>query len=340
MNLIARLPTRRLLVAAALLLAVCLAFLWLYPSSSYLYVPNKAKPLAEKVEVEGARGGDGEGGIYYVDVTIRKATLLERVVSFLRPDGATIVPREAVVPPGSSFEDRTRAGRDQMARSKEVAAAVALEEAGYDVEAEPEGALIEGVASDAPAAASLEDGDVIIAVEGKDVRTPAQLRREVSKVEPGDDLFLELRRDGDVKSVSVETVPAPDDPERPIIGIQVAQAADIELPLDVEIDLGAVGGPSAGLAFALEIFEQLGRDVDGGYRVAATGEIELDGSIVPVGGLKQKTFGVREADADVFLVPAGDNAAEAKRYRDDLRVIPVRSFQQALRKLATLPPKR
>jgi PDZ domain-containing protein len=338
-NLLARLPTRRLFAVAALLLAVCLAFLWLYPSSSYLYVPNPAKPLADKVEVEGAKVSDEEGGIYFVDVTIRKATLLERLLPLVRPDGATIVPKVAVVPQGSSFEDRAQAGREQMARSKEVAAAVALEKAGYDVEAEPEGALVEGIASDAPAAASLEDGDVIIAVEGKDVRTPAQLRREVSKVDPGDDLFLEVRRDGKVRGVSVETVPAPDDPERPIIGIQVAQAADITLPLDVDIDLGSVGGPSAGLAFALEIFEQLGRDVDGGNRVAATGEIELDGSIAPVGGIKQKTFGAREADADVFLVPAGENADEAMRYRDDLRVIPVKSFQQALQKLATLPPK-
>ncbi|HSF03626.1 MAG TPA: S16 family serine protease, partial [Solirubrobacterales bacterium] len=161
----------------------------------------------------------------------------------------------------------------------------------------------------------------------------------VSKAEPGDQISLRIRRGQESRSLSVRTVPAPDEPQRPVIGIQVAQAADIHLPREVDIDLGAVGGPSAGLAFSLEILEQLGRDVDRGYRVAATGWIELDGSVTPVGGLKQKTFGAREADADVFLVPAGDNAAEARRYADGLRVIPVESFQQALRKLATLPSK-
>lgn len=339
MSLLARLPSRRLFAAAAILLALALAFVWLYPSSSYLYLPNEAKPLAGKVEIDGAERLEDGGGVYYLDVTIRKATLLERALPFLRPDGATLLPEEAVVPPGSSFDDRAESGRQQMARSKEVAAAVALEQAGYDVDARPNGALVEGVAADAPAAKTLEDGDVIVAVEGRPVRTPAQLRTEVSKVDPGDRLRLRVRRPGGVQGVSVETVASPDDPRQPIIGIQVAQAADIELPFAVDIDLGAVGGPSAGLAFALEILEQLRRDVDGGYRVAATGEIDLDGTIVPVGGLKQKTFGARKADADVLLVPAGDNAAEAALYADDLRVIPVETFQQALRKLATLPSK-
>lgn len=336
---LARLPTRRLFLAAALLLAACLAVLWLFPSDHYLYVPNEAKPLADRVEVEDARPVDAEGGIYYVDVTVRKATLLERLLALARPDGATILPEEAVVPHGSTFEERARTGREQMARSKEVAAAVALAEAGLDVEADPEGALVEAVASDVPAAKALDAGDVIVAVEGRPVETPGALRTEVSKVSPGDELELRVRRGERPRTVVVRTVAAPDDPERPVIGIQVSQAADLELPREVEIDLGAVGGPSAGLAFALEILEQLGRDVDRGYRVAATGEIELDGSVVPVGGVKQKTVGARQADADVFLVPAGDNAAEARRYADGLRIIPVESFQQALRRLATLPSK-
>jgi PDZ domain-containing protein len=339
MGLLARLPTRRLVVAAALVAAAALAFLWLFPSSFYLYVPNGASPLAEKVEVEGARPVDGEGGIYYVDVTIRKATLLERLLPLTRPDGATLLPGDAVVPPGSSFEDRAEAGRRQMARSKDVAAAVALDAAGEEVVADPEGALVEAVAPDVPAASSLESGDVIVSVEDEPVETPDELRTEVSRVDPGDPVDLDVRRDGELRDVSVRTVAAPDDPSRPVIGIQVSQAADLRLPREVEIDLGSVGGPSAGLAFALEILEQLGRDVDRGYRVAATGELELDGSVVPVGGIKQKTFGSRQADADVFLVPAGDNAAEARRYADGLRVIPVESFQQALQKLATLPPK-
>ena len=107
----------------------------------------------------------------------------------------------------------------------------------------------------------------------------------------------------------------------------------------MKIDAGPIGGPSAGLAFALDVVEELGHDVTHGYKVAATGEIELDGSVGPIGGVKQKIFGVREAGVDVFLVPAGDNAKDARKYAGSVRVIPVKSFRQALQALATLPPK-
>ncbi len=86
--------------------------------------------------------------------------------------------------------------------------------------------------------------------------------------------------------------------------------------------------------------EELGRDVDGGMRVAATGTISLDGAVGPVGGLKQKTLGARRAGVDVFLVPAGDNAREAAHYADGLKIVPVHSFRQALRALATLASTR
>nr|MDQ3822708.1 hypothetical protein [Actinomycetota bacterium] len=123
---------------------------------------------------------------------------------------------------------------------------------------------------------------------------------------------------------------------RAIIGVLVEQSADVRLPVDVEIDSGEIGGPSAGLPFALDILEELGRDVDRGHRIAATGEIELDGSVEPIGGILQKTIGVKRAGVKIFLVPAGDNAREAARHGDGLRIIPVRNFQQALQALATL----
>ena len=119
-----------------------------------------------------------------------------------------------------------------------------------------------------------------------------------------------MRRGGKRVDVTVRTIPSPPDPRRPIVGILVDQDAKIELPFDVDIDLGRVGGPSAGLPFALEIARQLGRDVTHGCRIAATGALALDGSVIPIGGIKQKTIGARRADVDFFLVPVGENAAE------------------------------
>jgi PDZ domain-containing protein len=131
-------------------------------------------------------------------------------------------------------------------------------------------------------------------------------------------------------------VASPDEKDRPIVGIQVEQSADIKLPIDVEIDLAGVGGPSAGLAFALDIVEELRGKVAKNLKVAATGEIELDGDVLPIGGVKQKVIGARRSGADVFLVPAGDNAKEARRVAGDLRIVPVENFRQALQALATI----
>jgi len=148
-----------------------------------------------------------------------------------------------------------------------------------------------------------------------------------------------VRRGASTREIEVGTIESPDEQGRPIVGIQVEQSAEIELPIDVEIDLGGVGGPSAGLAFALDIVEELRGGVDRGLDVAATGELELDGDVLPIGGVKQKVIGARRSGADIFLVPAGDNAAEARRHAGDLRIIPVESFRQALQALATVAEK-
>ncbi len=226
-----------------------------------------------------------------------------------------------------------------MARSEDVAAAVALRAAGFKVPATARGALVEAVATDVPAAAKLDPGDVIVAARGRTTLTPMKLREAFTGVRPGSDVKLRVRRAGAVTTVIVKTIESPSQPGQAIIGIRVAQAADIKLPIKVDIDLGDVGGPSAGLPFALDVLQELGTDIARGRKVVATGELALDGSVGPIGGVKQKTFGARRAGADVFLVPAGDNAAEARRYAGDLRIIAVRSFQQALSALRTLPVK-
>jgi PDZ domain-containing protein len=327
-----------LLWGIATVAAAAIAFAWFAPSNDYLYVPNRATPVGDKVTVEGERSGGEDGGaIYYVDVNVRSATWIESLLPFTRPDGASLVPRDEVVPPGSSFEDRRAEGLREMARSEETAAAVALKQAGYSVKATPRGATVDGVATDAPAAKVLRAGDVIIGVGDTNVVTPIALRRSFTDVRPGDEIVLRIRRDGVVKKVTVKTIESPREPGKAIIGIRVSQDAKITLPLKVDINLGGVGGPSAGLPFALDVLQELGTNVDHGKRVVATGEIGLDGSVGPIGGVKQKTYGARKAGADVFLVPAGENATEARRYAGNLRIIPVTSFQQALSALARNP---
>jgi PDZ domain-containing protein len=332
---------KRLSIVAAVLGALGLAvafLLWQVPADDFILAPHRAEPLAGKVTVEDARPA-GDESVHYVDVFVRRTSLLENLLPFTRPQGSTVLPEHALLPPGTTEAERDRQNEADMERSEEIASVVALRALGLDVKARPTGILVTGVAPDAPAAGELEPGDVIVGVDGRAVRTPDRLRQEIGRREPGEDVRLVVRRDERRLERTVGTVPSPSDPERPIVGIQVDQAADIDLPIEVDIDLGRVGGPSAGLPFALEIARKLGRDVTRGCRVAATGELALDGTVVSVGGVQQKTYGADRADVDLFLVPAGENAATASEHAENLQVIPVENFQQALRVLTTGPKK-
>jgi PDZ domain-containing protein len=331
-----RVSTPARLLIAGLIAAAAAFAAWVVPTDSYIFLPNEAHAVAPLVEVAGGEDPKDGGGIYYVDVLVRKATLLERIFPGLE-EGATVVPADEVRPPGVSERERRREELAEMRMSQRVAAAVALRELGYDVEATPIGARIEAVDPEAPAADKLRSGDVVVSAGGKAVTAPSELRRAIRAAGTSRQLALVVTRGKEEVRVQVRPTRGPEG--TPVIGVIVSQAADIKLPVDVEIDTGGVGGPSAGLAFALDLLEELGRDVDRGNRIAVTGSLELDGTVGQIGGIKQKTVGVERADIDVFVVPAGENATEARRYADGIRILPVTTFQQALRALATLPRK-
>ena len=310
--------------------------LYLVPSNDYLFLPDGAHAVSPLVHVQGGHDPKGVGGIYFVDVFERRASMLESLFPSIR-SGSTLVPAKLLVPPGLSDAAQRRADLREMTISQRVAAAVALRRLGYHVVAKPDGVIVDAVDLGTHAVGKLEPTDVIQSVNGISTLTVARLRSVLGRAHPGQVVTLGVRRGDEKRTVSVQTVADPQNARRAIVGFTPDQSAVIKLPLRVRIDAGNVGGPSAGLAFALEVMEELGHNVDRGYKVAATGQMELDGTVAPIGGVKQKTFGVREAKADVFLVPAGDNAAVARRYGHGLRIIAVKSFPQALRALATLP---
>jgi PDZ domain-containing protein len=321
---------KRLLFAAVAVAAVG-AFLIFSPSDSYLFIPDRARPVDPLVKVAGEKadpaGPDGDG-VYMVDILIRKASLLERMFPSLA-DGGTLVPAEALNPAGVSDEQRAEEGKNQMSRSQEIAAAVALRHLGYKVKIEGSGAQVDTVFPDAPASGVLQVGDVIVEAEGTEVETRADLIRAMRDIDPGDDVEIAVLRDGKRMSLTVGTTAAAEDSKRAVMGVAVADAATFDLPVDISIDAGDIGGPSAGLAFALDIVDELGEDVDDGRRVVATGELALDGTVIPIGGVKQKTIGAKEAGADIFLVP-DENAAEARKYADGLEIVAVSNFREAL----------
>ena len=325
------------LVAAGIVLAAIVLGLYIFPSNEYIFLPDPAHPVAPLVTVPGGKDPT-KGGVFFVDVVVRKATILEKLFGGLH-DGADLFPASAVDPPGVGETQRRRIDLQDMRHSQQVAAAVALRAAGKKVVMRPTGARVGGIEAGKPAAGKLEPDDVIVAIDGKRVKTPRDVSDAMKKHAIGDKVTFTVVRGKQTVSVTVKTVASDDKPKRPVVGVFLETALDIHLPLPVRIDAGNVGGPSAGLAFALEVLEELGRDVVHGHKVAATGEIFPDGTVGPIGGIKQKTIGAREAGVDAFLVPAGENARDARKYARGLRIIPVKSFQQALRALATLPAK-
>ena len=294
---------------------------------------RKAEANASLVTVPG--GHDPTvGGIYYVDVIVRKAHLLERLFGGLHA-GADLYPASEINPPGGGEQERRQIDLQDMRNSQQVAAAVALRAAGKPVIATPIGAKVDEVIPGAPAVGKLEPDDVITAIDGEPIKSRDDVVTAMAKHKAGDTVAFAIRRAGVSQTVSIRTVAEPKT-NRAVVGVILETAVDIHLPIAVRINAGDVGGPSAGLAFALDILQELGRNIVRGHKIAATGEILPDGSIGPIGGVKQKTIGAREAHVDAFLVPAGENAQEARRYAHGLRIIPVKTFPQALRALATL----
>lgn len=324
----------RLLALGLVLLAVVLA-LALIPSKEYIFLPDRAHAVAPLVTVPGGHPST-DGSVYFVDVVVRKATLLERLFGGLH-SGADLYPASAVNPPGTNDSARQRIDLQDMARSQEIAAAVALKAAGKKVVLRSTGALIDAVEPGLPAAGKLEPDDVITAIDGKRVTDPRDVFQLMKNRKIGAAVDFTLRRGTQTLVVPVRTVASPTPPKRAIVGILLEPAIDVHLPVPVRIDAGGVGGPSAGLAFALGVLSELKKGILHGHRVAATGEIFADGSVGPIGAIRQKTIGAREAGADVFLVPAGDNARDARKAAHGLRIVAVKSFPQALHALATLP---
>jgi Lon-like protease len=327
-------PTR-LLIAGLALVAVVLALMVL-PSNEYVFLPDPAHPVAPLVTVKG--GHDPQrGSVYFVDVIVKKASLLERLFGGLH-EGADLYPAGAVNPPGVNDAQRRRIDAEDMRRSQQVAAAVALRAAGKKVTLRSTGALVDAIDPSLPAAGKLEPDDVIVAINGRRITSPEDVFKTMSTVKTGQTVRMTIRRNKQTLVEEMKTVSSGPPANRAIVGVSIEPAVDVKLPIPVRIDAGNVGGPSAGLAFALEVLEEMGRDVVHGHKIAATGEIRPDGSIGAIGGIKQKTIGAREAGVDAFLVPAGDNARVARQHADGLRIIPVETFPQALRALATLGP--
>jgi PDZ domain-containing protein len=229
-----------------------------------------------------------------------------------------------------------------MDGSKLVATVLAFEAVGYPVEVTGTGAFVDEVMAGFPAADVIEQGDVITSVDGSPVRTTGDLRPLLESRAVGDRVTVTLRRHGEdgERTELVELGRNEDDPSRGYLGVAVTTAEqDLALPFDIEIDSGRVTGPSAGLAWTLGLIDRLTPgDLTSGRRIAATGEVALDGGVGTIGGIEQKVAAVVRNGYDVFLYPEDTPAASVSVMRraagDDVELVPVGSVDEAVAFLA------
>lgn len=237
-----------------------------------------------------------------------------------------VVPIDSVFPNGQSPEDRNEESAALMIDSQKEATAAALTELGYDVIPR---VTVYSFVDDSAAAGVLEEGDVIVSANGTTVTDAAALR-EIVNADDGAPVEMTIDRGTTTETVSVTPKETEIDGEPTwLLGITLLH--DYEFPIDVTIQLNNVGGPSAGMMFALGIMDVLTPDqLNGGENIAGTGTIDGQGVVGAIGGIRQKMWGAVDADADWFLAPKANCDEVIGHIPDGLQVFAVETLDDAL----------
>lgn len=237
-----------------------------------------------------------------------------------------VVPIESVFPEGVTREQREERNAMLMVDSQHEATAAALSELGYDTGAEV--VVVEAIEG-SPAEGLLEPDDVIVAIDGVDVESAPRLREAIQDA-AGAEIALTVLRDGQEQIVPLAPEEHVDKGEKTWV-IGITMRTDYDFEVDVTIQLDNVGGPSAGMMFALGIIDTLTPgELNGGQRIAGTGTIDAAGTVGSIGGIRQKLYGARNAGAEYFLAPASNCAEVVGHIPDGLQVIRTESLEQSL----------
>ena len=339
---------RRFLLLAALIPLILGPFVLiaLYVELPILVLePGPAPDVAERSKIA-AQTFPSKGSIHLTTARVNApggSTAVEILEGLLDGD-KHVLPREAVYPSGRSDEQTEGVQAAQMTQSESAAATAALNALGMpSIE---DGVFVNEVVTGAPAARRIEAGDVIVTIEGSPVTTVSQLESALEMRKPGDDVAIEVRRGGDTKKLTVSTAESSDEKGRAEIGVKVSQSH--RSPIEIAIDAEDIGGPSAGLMFALSIYDRLiPEDLTGGRKIAGTGTIEntadRSARVGEVGAVDLKIKAARKIGADVFVVPRGEAREARAAAAPNMTVIAVSTLSDAisqLRRLAQAPAER
>jgi PDZ domain-containing protein len=325
---------RRWLGIAGLILLVVVAFAAGMVRLPYLALgPGPIREVSPLIHVDGPTVYPSSGRLVMTTVRFRHVTAVGAFLTWLDPD-ETLVDEDVLYPPGVSPAEEERRAISDMDQSKIAAAVVALSHVTTYPRSHGRGALIEQVGEGCPADGVLYPGDLIRRIDDERVRSAGEARDLIDGVPVGEPIAFRVEADGEVHTASVQRGRCPGIDE-PLVGITIVQP----FPFEVSIESGDVGGPSAGLMWALGLYEVLTPgDLTDGRTIAGTGSIDADGNIGPIGGILDKVAAAREAGADILLIPEANEDELAAVDRGDVRVIPVATFDEALRALGASEP--
>lgn len=320
----------RWIVTGGILIVLLFAAFFIPIGPLFEYLPGPAPDVQDLVKVTGTRTYSSEGRMFITTVSVDlNVTFAEWVVSTF-DDQKTVVSREQVTG-GQSLEQLQKEQRAEMQDSNRQAEAVALAALGFG-KPEGDGAKVVATLQGSPAEGILEKGDIIEAVDGEHIATTCDVGRIISGHEVGDEVVVRVERGKQKRQFSIGTVADPNDPNSPIIGVSMQNVNYHFKPgVTIDFDPGNIAGPSAGLMFALSIYDQLTpEDLTGGQAIAGTGTIECDGGVGPIGGVEEKVAGAERAGAEIFLAPTINFAAAQKVAGDDIKVVEVSTFDDAV----------
>lgn len=263
-----------------------------------------------------------------VNIKGQSVTPFQAIAAWLQHD-EVVVPRTVVYPPGQSTQQTDKQNAQDFQYSEDKATVAALCELGY-----PKGFGIVEVVPDGPSHGILQPGDRFVSVDGKPVTTRAALDAVLKTHRPGDKIGLVVDRGGAQKTLSVVLGKSPDTGGA-YLGVQPANTC--LAPFTVTIRLSDIGGPSAGLMFALGIIDKVGpNDLTSGQFIAGTGTIDENGKVGPIGGIQLKMIAARRKGATVFLAPASNCGDVRGATPSGLKVVKVSTLHDAVQDLLAI----
>jgi PDZ domain-containing protein len=269
----------------------------------------------------GTRGGPGDG-----------FNIFTALAAWLNPHEA-VVPESELYPPGQTQQQTQQQDTQEMTGSQQLATAAALTELHIPYQTQ---VVVVQAEPGFPAAGVFKAGDVITAVDGKAVTSESGLSTLIDAHPAGTILNVTILRNGQTRTVKVGTK---ESSGRPVMGVEIT--GQYKFPFTVKITVGDIGGPSAGMMFALGIIDKLtSLDLADGRFIAGTGEITAAGQVQAIGGIQQKMVGARDAGATIFLAPASNCSDVDGSIPAGLRVVKVSTLSQAVSDLEALKAGR